>query len=132
MQCMNQGSNMSNDNPQLQTISAQVNAYCDKHFRFEFIRNNPAVRLHEPSFGADEINAMIAQSLSTQVTMGRKVRAFEEESAKFFGTTYCVMNNSGSSANLVAIAALANPAWKNHMKPGFLGLRPFGRLFSIS
>ncbi len=43
---------------------------------------------------------------SGQFTMGEKVQSFEERFARFIGSEYCVMVNSGSSANLLAIAAL--------------------------
>lgn len=102
----------------LDAIKTNVTAYCDANFRFAFDPRKPVVRLHEPSFGADEINAMITQSLSTMVTMGKQVRAFEEQCASHFNTKYSIMNNSGSSANLLAVAALANPAWKNPLNPG--------------
>lgn len=105
-------------NAYLDAIKANVKSYCDDKFRFAFDPANPVVRLHEPSFGTDEINAMITQSLSTMVTMGKQVRTFEEQCAKHFGAKYCIMNNSGSSANLLAVAALTNPAWKNHIKAG--------------
>jgi len=39
-------------------------------------------------------------------TMGDGVKQFEEDFAKFLNTKYCVMVNSGSSANLLAVAAL--------------------------
>ncbi|MDI1254743.1 MAG: DegT/DnrJ/EryC1/StrS family aminotransferase [Flavobacterium sp.] len=39
-------------------------------------------------------------------TMGEGVKQFEEDFAKFLNTKYCVMVNSGSSANLLAVAAL--------------------------
>jgi dTDP-4-amino-4,6-dideoxygalactose transaminase len=39
-------------------------------------------------------------------TMGPRVRAFEEAFAAWMGSSYAVMVNSGSSANLLAIAAL--------------------------
>ena len=43
-------------------------------------------------------------------TMGPEVRSFEEEFAAFFGADYAVMVNSGSSANLIALAAaVVNP-----------------------
>lgn len=102
----------------LDAIAKHVQAYCDEHFNFGFDPRKPVVRLHETSFAAPEINAMITQSLSTMVTMGKQVRTFEEQCAKHFGAKHCNMNNSGSSANLLAIAALTNPAWKNHMKAG--------------
>jgi CDP-6-deoxy-D-xylo-4-hexulose-3-dehydrase len=39
-------------------------------------------------------------------TMGPEVQAFERHFAKYTGSKYCVMVNSGSSANLLIIAAL--------------------------
>ena len=39
-------------------------------------------------------------------TMGQEVRALEEAYSEYIGSRYCVMVNSGSSANLVAVAAM--------------------------
>jgi len=39
-------------------------------------------------------------------TMGEYVKEFEEQFALYIGSRYCVMVNSGSSANLLAIASL--------------------------
>ena len=43
---------------------------------------------------------------SNRFTIGSEVEKFEEEFAKYFGSEYAVMVNSGSSANLIAISAL--------------------------
>ncbi|MGC9331191.1 MAG: DegT/DnrJ/EryC1/StrS family aminotransferase [Bacteroidales bacterium] len=43
---------------------------------------------------------------SGMFTMGKKVKQYESDFADYFGSTYAVMVNSGSSANLIAIAAL--------------------------
>lgn len=43
---------------------------------------------------------------SDMYTMGKNVREFEERFARHFGMKYAVMTNSGSSANLIAVAAL--------------------------
>lgn len=43
---------------------------------------------------------------SGQFTQGREVAAFEREFSAFHGKTHGIMVNSGSSANLVAVAAL--------------------------
>ena len=43
---------------------------------------------------------------SGRFTMGENVATFEEEFAKYFGMRHGVMANSGSSANLIAIASL--------------------------
>ncbi len=71
------------------------------------------IRLHSPTFGEKEIQAAVDVLRSTNVTSGEKVRAFE---AKF--GAYAVMCNSGSSANLLAIAALCNPMTPDHLSPG--------------
>ena len=51
----------------------------------------------------DALNRVIA---SDQFSMGPEVRAFEEQFARQFGSKYAVMVNSGSSANLLIMAAL--------------------------
>ena len=71
------------------------------------------VRLHEPTFGDEEIEAAVAVLRSTYVTSGDRVREFET----LFGDD-AVMCNSGSSANLLAIAALCNPMTPHRMQPG--------------
>jgi CDP-4-dehydro-6-deoxyglucose reductase, E1 len=49
------------------------------------------------------INRVIS---SGNFSMGKEVIKMEEKFAEFFGAQYCVMSNSGSSANLIGIAAL--------------------------
>lgn len=58
------------------------------------------------SWDEAEYNAMQDVIASGQFTMGLKVRECEEAFAAFNGTRYAVMCNSGSSANLLMIAAL--------------------------
>ena len=58
------------------------------------------------TFDAEERAAINAVVESDRYTMGPRVAAFEEAFASFFGSRYAVMVNSGSSANLVAVAAL--------------------------
>ena len=74
--------------------------------------------LHVPSYGADEVNEAIDSLLSTRVTMGDKVRRFEQLWAEYLGVGEAVMVNSGSSANLVAVSALVNPAFPRPLAPG--------------
>ncbi len=62
------------------------------------------IRLMEPTFGDDEIAAAVEVLRSTNVTSGEKVKQFERSFAP--GSVMC---NSGSSANLLAVAALCNP-----------------------
>lgn len=58
------------------------------------------------SWGKEEIAAMHRVIESGMFTMGAKVQAFERDFAKYVSSKYCVMVNSGSSANLLMVAAL--------------------------
>ena len=74
--------------------------------------------LCERTYGAEEANAMIDVILSGKLTMGDNVRAFENEFASKVGAKYAVMVNSGSSANLLAMAVLANFRFEGHLRRG--------------
>ena len=76
------------------------------------------IALHEPTFGPDEIFAFTKQMITTKVTMGEKVRKFENDFCKKFDFKNGVTSNSGSSANLLMIAALCSKLKKRHLKPG--------------
>ena len=63
-------------------------------------------KLASSSWGNEEIGA-IKDVIDTGVfTMSRKVKKFEKDFSNYFGSKYCVMVNSGSSANLIGIASL--------------------------
>jgi CDP-6-deoxy-D-xylo-4-hexulose-3-dehydrase len=62
--------------------------------------------LAAPSWGPEEVEAMQRVIRSGFFTMGENVRAFEQAFAAHFGKRFGVMVNSGSSANLVAVASL--------------------------
>jgi len=62
--------------------------------------------------------AAIQQVIDSGIyTMGKHVKQFEEDFARKFGSKYAVMVNSGSSANLIAVAALFFKS-NNPLKPG--------------
>src|SRR5712671_2904993 len=62
--------------------------------------------LAAPTWGPEEFAAIDRVVAHGRFTMGDEVAAFEREFADYFGSKYGVMVNSGSSANLVAVAAL--------------------------
>jgi CDP-6-deoxy-D-xylo-4-hexulose-3-dehydrase len=107
-----------NKEQSLQKIKDNINEYCDNFFDFSFNPEKPVVRLHEPTSTGAEIFAAVDTMLSTFTTMGKKVRAFEKQYADYCGLEHGVMSNSGSSANLLAVAALTNQVTPNYMKPG--------------
>lgn len=58
------------------------------------------------SWGQEELDAMQRVISSGMFTMGQNVQAFERDFAQYVGSRHCVMVNSGSSANLLMVAAL--------------------------
>jgi CDP-6-deoxy-D-xylo-4-hexulose-3-dehydrase len=58
------------------------------------------------SWGQEEQNAMQRVIASGMFTMGANVQTFERDFAAYIGSRFCVMVNSGSSANLLMVAAL--------------------------
>jgi CDP-4-dehydro-6-deoxyglucose reductase, E1 len=58
------------------------------------------------TWGPEEINAMQRVIASNRFTMGPFVATFEEAFAAYHGRRHAVMVNSGSSANLLCVAAL--------------------------
>ncbi len=55
---------------------------------------------------------------SEKLTNGAKTIEFEKKFSKFIKSKYCLMVNSGSSANLLAAFALINPKKKNFLRCG--------------
>lgn len=62
--------------------------------------------LASSTWGTKEFSAMQRVISSGNFTMGKEVKYFEQSFADFFGSKYAVMSNSGSSANLLAVAAM--------------------------
>ena len=62
--------------------------------------------LASTSWGQEELDAIARVVATGQFTMGEEVRRFERAFADRFGVDHAVMMNSGSSANLVGVAAL--------------------------
>ena len=62
--------------------------------------------LSDNAWDQEEIDAINEVVESRRFTMGDKTKEFEQKFANFFGVKYAVMVNSGSSANLIAIASL--------------------------
>ena len=58
------------------------------------------------SWGREEIEAMQRVISSGTFTLGANVRSFEQDFARYIGSQHCIMVNSGSSANLLMVAAL--------------------------
>ena len=74
--------------------------------------------LSPDSFSNEDIIKGIEVLLTKKITMSEITKKFEKEFAKFIGSKYALMVNSGSSANLLATFALINPLKRNKLNRG--------------
>lgn len=89
------------------------------HFKNENKKFEPGqtkIPLASPAYGAEEIVEALDSMLSTWVTMGNKVKKFEDEFSKYTNCKNGIMVNSGSSANLLALSVLTNPEIESPIK----------------
>jgi CDP-6-deoxy-D-xylo-4-hexulose-3-dehydrase len=71
------------------------------------------------TFDAEELVHLVDAGLDFWLTAGRFAEQFEREFARFMGVRGCLLVNSGSSANLLAVAALTAPELGERcLKPG--------------
>src|SRR5260370_12036880 len=97
----------------------QIRPYLRKHFQLnktEFVPGKTRIPLTIPTYGSEEVEEAIDSLLSTWVTMGAKVKKFEEAFAQYNGSKHAVMGNSGSSANLLALSVRTNPNRPDHIQ----------------
>ena len=73
-----------------------------------------------------EIISLIDSALDFWLTAGRFVQQFETEFAEFLGVKHCLLTNSGSSANLLAVSALTSP------KLGEKRLKPDDEIITVA
>ncbi len=91
-------------------ILALTREYYDANWpvqTFEPVAN--AVPVTGKVFDGDELSNLVDASLDFWLTTGRYARVFEREFARFVGTRFACLANSGSSANLLAVTALTSP-----------------------
>ncbi|HNR26431.1 MAG TPA: lipopolysaccharide biosynthesis protein RfbH [Methanobacteriaceae archaeon] len=66
-----------------------------------------------------EMISLVDSALDFWLTAGRYADSLEKELANFLGVKHCLLTNSGSSANLLAISALTSPKLGDRrLKPG--------------
>ncbi len=63
-------------------------------------------KLASSTWGTEEIEAIQSVVDTGLYSMGERVSAYEKDFANFFNSEYCIMTSSGSTANLLMIAAL--------------------------
>jgi CDP-6-deoxy-D-xylo-4-hexulose-3-dehydrase len=103
-----------------QQIAALVREYHDVQFGVRPF--TPGVDLTHYAgrvFDAEEVCALVDASLDFFLTANRYADRFETELAEYLGLSDALLVNSGSSANLVAVATLTSPRLGDRrLKPG--------------
>ncbi|HQP92117.1 MAG TPA: lipopolysaccharide biosynthesis protein RfbH [Candidatus Omnitrophota bacterium] len=96
-----------------------VEKYADVAFERKFVPGKSPVPYAGRFFDKKELLNLVDSSLEFWLTSGRYTEEFERRLAEFLHSRYCVMVNSGSSANLLAITALTSKYLKRMaLKPG--------------
>mgnify|MGYP001471585096 CR=1 FL=1 len=82
------------------------------------IMNKIRYSLLENAFSDEDINKALKVLKSKQITMSKETLKFEKNFAKYVGSKYALMVNSGSSANLLSVFAACNPLRNISFKKG--------------
>ncbi len=91
-----------------------VGEYCAEAFPArEFVPGSSKVPVSGKVFDAAEMRALVDSALDFWLTTGRFADRFEREFARWCGVRECLLVNSGSSANLLALSALTSPKLGN-------------------
>jgi len=78
----------------------------------KFIPGESSVPVAGRVFDSADVQSLIDSSLDFWLTEGRFAKQFEREFARFFNMRHSILVNSGSSANLLALASLTSPLLK--------------------
>jgi CDP-4-dehydro-6-deoxyglucose reductase, E1 len=85
----------------------------------EFLPGETHVPVSGKLIGKEEIQFAVEACLDGWFTTGRFAEQFEKEFAKYMNQRFCLLTNSGSSANLLALSALTSPQLgERQLKPG--------------
>ncbi len=84
-----------------------------------FVPGETPVRYASRVFDAEELQLAVEASLDFWLTAGRFTEQFESALAQRMDRDTCLLVNSGSSANLIAMSALTSPQLKDRrVRPG--------------
>ncbi len=100
-------------------ILEEVHASFSDRAKPDFVAGESNVPVSGKVLDADDYVALVEASLDGWLTAGRFHEEFERNLARYVGVRNALFVNSGSSANLVALAGLTSPKLgKRALKPG--------------
>ena len=102
-----------------QVLEATRAYHAHKFAAREFVPGQTPIPVSGKVFDDDEMVRLVDSSLDFWLTTGRYAAEFERKFAAWMGVKHCLLVNSGSSANLVALTALTSPKLgAKRLKPG--------------
>ncbi len=110
--------------PDAETLRARILELVDEYHAAafphrRFVPGQTAVPVAGRVFDSDELRHLVDSSLDFWLTTGRFAAQFEHEFARICGVRSATLVNSGSSANLLAVAALTSPKLgERRLQPG--------------
>ena len=100
-------------------ISEKVKKYYETvHKEREFIPGKSKIHYAGRVYDEQEMCNMVDAVLDFWITLGPYAARLEKELANFLGVREAVLVNSGSSANLIAVATLMSLQLGDHLSPG--------------
>ncbi|WP_342597480.1 lipopolysaccharide biosynthesis protein RfbH [Cyanobacterium aponinum UTEX 3222] len=100
-------------------LASVVKFYQFKFANRSFIPGQTYIPVSGKVFDEQELTKLVDSSLDFWLTTGRYAAEFEKKFAQWMGVKHCLLVNSGSSANLVALSALTSPKLgEKQLKPG--------------
>lgn len=94
------------------TILKMVAEYVKEHHQQKPYKTGDRINYAGRVFDEREVCNLVDSALDFWLTAGAYTNKFEKGLAEFQGVPYCSLVNSGSSANLLAVAALTSPLLK--------------------
>jgi len=83
--------------------------YKEYHKQMDFVPGQSPIHYAGRVYDEKEIISLVDSALDFWLTTGRYSKQFEKNLAEFLGVKHCLLTNSGSSANLLAVSALTSP-----------------------
>ena len=105
---------MFNSKKNLKTLKKEIfekitQYYNMVHKPMKFIAGKSPIPYGGRVYNEKEMINLVDTALDFWLTTGKYAERFEKEFAEFLGVKYCLLTNSGSSANLLAFMALTAP-----------------------
>ncbi len=95
-----------------------VQIFAERKRNKKFIPGKTWVQYSGGVFDHKEINASVSSLIDGWFGLGKKAEELEGMLAKFVGARGSILTNSGSSANLLAVASLMTRLFSQHLNPG--------------